>query len=364
MGSVEGADQCAAMCCGNGKFVACVNGSGGGRFIRRRFQRLPFDLLQEWGFSREPFDDLGEAVKGEKLIHAVTDLSKEKVIASTEGHLVALDIDSGEIEVIGEIGGSGRLAVGSKGNIFGLDEKNSLWCYNPENGKLMRNAVELPEGSWRKCRHRGATLRWAKDPVNGKLYTADGEGCIFSFTEEAGFSQCLGQPPLAPVGPMTVTFDGRVFGACGEVISNLFCYNPSTHELNGIGVADDYETVIYGTAHTVYQDKRNYLQNFTVEDANKLNIVLLHGSYTNGIPEIHREEVYFPFARDALFNCVANYIALGHYHACRFISEDQPIAAYPGSPDRCEALCYDGNHLVVTNEPGKIWRYPLEVFLK
>ncbi|MFQ6040629.1 MAG: hypothetical protein ACE5PV_07210 [Candidatus Poribacteria bacterium] len=29
---------------------------------------------------------------------------------------------------------------------------------------------------------------------------------------------------------------------------------------------------------------------------------------------------------------------------------------------QCEALCYDGDYLVVTNEPGKIWRYPLEAF--
>ena len=31
---------------------------------------------------------------------------------------------------------------------------------------------------------------------------------------------------------------------------------------------------------------------------------------------------------------------------------------------QCEALCYDGNYLVVTNEQGNIWRYPLEDFLK
>jgi len=232
MGSVEDADHCVAMCCGNGKFVACVNGIGGGRFIRRRFHGLPFDLLQEWGFRREPFDDLGEAVKDEKIVHAVTDLSKKKVIASTEGHLVSLDIESGKIEVIGEITGSGRLAVGSKGNIFGLDEGDSLWRYNPEDGKLMRNAVELPEGSWRK-----SPLMWAKDPVDGRLYTADSEGYLFLFTEEEGFSPRLGQIPLAPVGPMAVTFDGRVYGACGEVISNLFCYKPSTREVSNIGIA-------------------------------------------------------------------------------------------------------------------------------
>ena len=96
---------------------------------------------------------------------------------------------------------------------------------------------------------------------------------------------------------------------------------------------DDYDAVVYGIAHTAYQDRRNYLQEFTVEDANKLNIILLHGSDTNVIPEVHREEVYFPFTQDDLFNCEANYIALGHYHVCRFILEDQPIAAYPGSPE-------------------------------
>jgi len=95
---------------------------------------------------------------------------------------------------------------------------------------------------------------------------------------------------------------------------------------------DDYDAIVYGIAHTFYQDKKNYLKEFTVADTNKLNIILLHGSDTNVIPEIKCEEVYFPFTRDDLFNCGANYIALGHYHHCRFL-EDQPIAAYPGSPE-------------------------------
>lgn len=232
MGTVENAEHCAALCCGNEKFVACVNGTDGGRFIRRKFQPLPFDLLQEWGFHRQPFDELGKAVRGEKFIHAVTDLSKEYVIASTEGHLVSLEIESDAVKVVDEIDGSGELTVSYKGFIFGLDEANSLWRYNPENKKLTRNAVELPEGSWRKY-----PLIWAKDTKNGKLYTADSDGYIFSFTEEDGFSQCLGQTPLAPVITMAVTFDGRVFGSCGEVISRLFCYNPNTQKLSDIGVA-------------------------------------------------------------------------------------------------------------------------------
>jgi hypothetical protein len=193
---------------------------------------LPFDLLQEWGFQREAFDDLGEAINGEKIIHAVTDPPKEKVIASTEGHLISLDIESGRTEVVGEIAGSGRLAVGSKGNILGLDASDALWRYDPKDGKLTRKAFEFPEVSWQEY-----PLTWARDPVDGRLYTADDEGYLFSFTEEEGFGPCLGQTPLSPVGPMAVTLDGRVFGVCGEVISNLFCYNPSTRDVSGMGVA-------------------------------------------------------------------------------------------------------------------------------
>jgi hypothetical protein len=231
MGLVEGADHCSAICCGNGQFVACVNGADGGRFIRRKFQNLPFDLLQEWGFRRIPFDDLGFAVKGEQIIHAVTDPSREKIIASTKEHLVSLDIGKGEVKVIADIAGFGRLAIGQGGEIFGMDTSDTLWCYDIEDGKIKRKVIQLPEGSWQKY-----PPIWAKDTVDGKLYITDDEGHLFSLTEK-GFSSCLGQTPLTPVGPMAVTFDGRLFGVCGEKISNLFCYNPSTREINTLGVA-------------------------------------------------------------------------------------------------------------------------------
>jgi len=232
MGKVEEADQCVAMCCGNERFIACVNGTNGGRFICGRLQGLPSDLIQEWGMYRGPLEELGEAVNGERIIHAVTDSSKGSVIAATEGHLVSVDIGSGEIKVVGDITGSGRLAIGSRRNVFGLDEEDTLWCYNPEDKTLKRTAIELPKGSWGT-----SPLMWAKNPISGKLYTADDDGYLFSFTEEEGFSPRLGQTPIAPVGPMALTFDGRLFGACGEEISNLFCYNPATNELTRLGVA-------------------------------------------------------------------------------------------------------------------------------
>lgn len=98
-------------------------------------------------------------------------------------------------------------------------------------------------------------------------------------------------------------------------------------------VIDEHDAVIYGIAHTTRDDQRNYLQNFQIESASKLNILLLHGSDLHAVPENHSEGAYFPFTRTDLEQCGADYIALGHYHTCYLMPDDQPRAAYPGSPE-------------------------------
>ena len=230
MGVVEGMNRCAAICCGKEEFVACLNGKAGSRIVSRKFEALPFDCIQEWGFRREPFEDLGEPVAGEMVVHAVVDGSRRFVVGTTERHLFCVDIEKGKVEIVGEVAGSGRLAVGSEGNVFGLDAGESLWRFNPADRMLARKVVKLPQGMW-----DGAQLRWAKDPVDGKLYVADGDGFIFSFTEDTGFSGRLGQVAVRPVGPMAVTSDGRVFGVCGDGIGRIFCYNPEGKEVTDLG---------------------------------------------------------------------------------------------------------------------------------
>ena len=69
LGTIAGADQCVAIGCGGSRFAACVNGPGGGRVITGGLQGLPFDLIQEWGFSRPPLKDLGK-VNDEPIVHA------------------------------------------------------------------------------------------------------------------------------------------------------------------------------------------------------------------------------------------------------------------------------------------------------
>jgi hypothetical protein len=231
--AVDGATHCPAVCCGKTKFLACVNGPRGkGRILVTNLQPLPYDLIQEWGFERPAFDDLGECVAGEPIVHAVGDASSDRVVGVTTRHLFTVDMQEGKIQVVGEVAGAGRLAVGSKGGIIGLDGTGHLWRFDPHTQTLQRQAFKLPQGTWDK-----APLVWARGRQRGLLYTADADGQLLSFDEERGFSASLGKTLLAPVGPMAITFDGRVFGFCGSGIAKMFCYDPSRGEIADLGVA-------------------------------------------------------------------------------------------------------------------------------
>jgi hypothetical protein len=230
-GTVKGANQCAAVCCGKSKFFACVNGAGGGRVVAGKFQRMPFDLIQEWGFERSPYQEVGK-VSEEPIVHAVTDASNSLLVGTTSRNLFTVDMEGGKISTLSDVPGSGRLAVGSKGGIFGQDGSAQLWRYDVPSSKLQRKAVALPQGTWGKV-----PLAWATDRRSGLLYTADAEGTLFSWDEERGFSAPLGRTLLAPVGPMAVTHDGRVFGFCGPEMAKMFCYNPATRAVSNLGVA-------------------------------------------------------------------------------------------------------------------------------
>jgi len=230
-GTVPGATHCAAVVCGKTKFVACVNGPGGGRVLAGKCEPLPFDLIQEWGFSRPPLEEWGK-VDGEPILHAVTDASRNLLVGVTTGHLFTVDIEAGKIQIAAELPGQGRIARGSQGGIFGRDGSTHLWRYDVSTGKLERQAVRLPTGAWGQ-----APLAWARDGHSGLLYTVDAAGVLFSFDEGGAFSDPLGRTLLAPVGPMAVTHDGRVFGFCGSEMAKMFCYNPRTRAVANLGVA-------------------------------------------------------------------------------------------------------------------------------
>jgi hypothetical protein len=232
LGKPAGATRCAAVCCGVSRFVAFVNGSGGGRAISGPLMQLTGqDFIQEWGFELPDLTDHSECVPGEPVVHAVVDASRKMVVAITPHHVFTVDPDSPKARIVGEVGGSGRITLASHGGIFGRDEGGSLWHYDPVAQSVQRRAVRLPEG------FGDQPLIWAADRHTGLLYTADAEGRLFSFDEGEGLSRPLGRAPLTPVGPMAVTLDGRVFGFCGDEIAKMFCYDPRSREVSNLGVA-------------------------------------------------------------------------------------------------------------------------------
>ena len=231
LGTVPGADHCAAICCGSKKFVACVNGPAGGRIVTQNLQALPFSLIQEWSFALTPFQDLGVVATGERIVHAVRNHTRTHVVGVTTRHVFVVNMEAGTIRTVGEIKGASRLTVDLTGGVMGIDDGAVLWRYDLAADKLERNAVKLPDkGLW-----SSTTLRWARDPRNNALYAADEKGQLFSLTDQHRFEGPVGQTPLAPVGPMAVTFDGRLFGTCGREISRLFCYSPSLGEMRDLG---------------------------------------------------------------------------------------------------------------------------------
>jgi len=225
-----GATTCVAVGCGESRLVAFVNGPRGGRAFGAPLVSVSQDLIQEWSLNRPRPEDLGECVPGEAITHAVRDEARGTVVGIAERHLFTLDLASPKIQVAGEAPAAGRIAI-LGGAAFGRDGDSHLWRFDLKTGALQRRAVPLPAGTWNH------PLTWAKAGADGPLFTADAEGHIFSFDERHGFAGPLGRAPLAPVGPLAVTFDGRLYGFCGDGIANLFCYDPRNHEVANLGVA-------------------------------------------------------------------------------------------------------------------------------
>ncbi len=228
-GVVPDSTSTVAVCCTKPRALAFVNGTRGGRVIAIPAIDLAQDWIQEWGLSPQPLQDLGECVAGEPVVHAVSDPSRSAVIGTTSRRLFRVEAESGKISVIGEVPGRGQLAMTNSG-IFGQDDGARLWRFDLASGKIQRGAVELPQGEW------AGALRWSRGGDAGQLVAADAAGRLFAFDESKGFRP-LGKTHLGSVGPMAVTFDGRLFGFCGEEMANLFCCDTNSGNVANLGVA-------------------------------------------------------------------------------------------------------------------------------
>jgi len=227
-GVVSGCTSTAAVCCGASRTIAFVNGPQGGRAVAIPHIRLAEDWIQEWGLAPPVLQEIGECVPGEQVVHAIATPSRNTIVGVTTNHLFTMDVESGRITVVGEAPGRGRLALGRAG-VFGQDDATHLWRFDVSSGRIHRADVHVPDGEWTE------PLRWARNRDTGLLFTADATGRLFSF--DGNKFRLLGKAHLAPVGPIAVTPDGRLFGFCGAEIANLFCCDTQSGTVTNLGVA-------------------------------------------------------------------------------------------------------------------------------
>ncbi len=228
LGVVEGANECKSICCTDQSFYAGVNGSSGGRLISGELQPLPFDLIQEWWFTRKPLHDLGEAAQEEAILGVAA--ADGEVMGATEGHIFRLE--SGDcIELISRLEGTcSSISVGPLGRLYGVSDGH-IWRYDPRENNLEQqvgclNNLDLGNG-----------VSWASDHQRIIMYIGDSSGRLYRLDPRTDSLEILGSTLLGPAGPMSVTLDGRVFGFCGKGISKLFSFDPNDGLVRDLGAA-------------------------------------------------------------------------------------------------------------------------------
>ena len=85
---------------------------------------------------------------------------------------------------------------------------------------------------------------------------------------------------------------------------------------------------IYGFGFDDFYCKNSGLENINIDDNQKLNILVVHGSLNGGAIE---NSEYNPLSRKMLKEKCFDYIALGHIHKLDYNQEENQNVVYPGS---------------------------------
>ncbi len=118
---------------------------------------------------------------------------------------------------------------------------------------------------------------------------------------------------------------------------NVFIFRDSA--IKPFFVNSDF--AVWGMAHCSPSERKNPLEAFTRTEAAKTNILLMHGSEVGNFVE--NRAAHAPFRLDDIENAGFTFALLGHYHGMRMLDEDEPLAAYPGSPQPL-SFGEDGRH--------------------
>lgn len=110
---------------------------------------------------------------------------------------------------------------------------------------------------------------------------------------------------------------------------NTFKWSSNVHIFkNNIEKIEIGDINIYGYGFNDYYCKESNIENIEIENKDKLNILVAHGSIDGGNDE-YRE--YNPMSSKKLKSLGFDYIALGHIHKKTYNDEENQRIVYPGS---------------------------------
>lgn len=110
---------------------------------------------------------------------------------------------------------------------------------------------------------------------------------------------------------------------------NKFNWNENVKIFNSnIEKVELEDANIYGFGFDDFYCKKSGIEDIEIEDKNKLNILVIHGSLDGGTIE---NSEYNPLSRKMLKEKGFDYVALGHIHKLDYNTEENQIAVYPGS---------------------------------
>jgi len=230
LGALNGPGSCRTISCGEKEFIASINGSEGGALVIGKLQPLPFDLIQEWGFSRPDLEVFPMPGRLSIVDAAMYPLRKSLAVVTTDS-IFSFGLDERRIDLVTKGVFQGRVVVGPSGKLIGANDE-ALWRFDPNADRFESQWLELPDGKW-----KGGVGSWAKDNTRGLLYLSDSDGSLFSLNEDGERIVRVGRLKVGPIGPMAVTADGRLFGTRGKGVSRIFCYDPRDGSLRDLGVA-------------------------------------------------------------------------------------------------------------------------------
>ena len=106
---------------------------------------------------------------------------------------------------------------------------------------------------------------------------------------------------------------------------------------------------IYGFGFNDFYHRNSELENFTIKNKEKINILITHGALNGGATE---DMEYNPLNKNKLKEIGFDYVALGHIHKLDYNNEENQRIVYPGSTI---SMGFDelGKHGVILGELDK-----------